>query len=104
MSFDPNNWEDVCFALCMECEETDNIWIDPKAALVAKYIKLYPHFEEDLLDFAAACRTESEMHRRHPPPEPTQEQVDAAVERAMRAFRRALRNVRRREARKARSD
>jgi hypothetical protein len=98
-AFDPNSWEDVCFAMLMETERVEDGFVDPTAQLIAKYIKLYPHFEVDLLDFAATCRTETAMLKKYPPPEPTQEELDSAVKRGMAVFRKALRNVRRREQR-----
>lgn len=87
------DWDDVCFAMVEECEITDNPdegFLPPSAALMDKYCRLYPEWAEDLLDFAATCRTVDFWAKKYPAPEPTKKEIDRAVQRAMRIFRAAL--------------
>lgn len=93
--FDPNSWDDVCSAMCMECAPEPDGFEDPSPELVARYAKEYPHFADDLIDFAATCRSERALLKKYPPPEVTQEQLDAAVKRAMILVRKAVRKMRR---------
>lgn len=97
--FNPHDWDDICFAMCMECEtDADGVFLDPPEEIVAKYCKNFPHFADDLVDFAATCRTERRLALKFPAPPLTQEQLDGAVKRAMVIFRKALRNAKRRKA------
>lgn len=88
------DWETVCWDMVMECEPSDDPiegFKAPSSELIHKYCILYPHFADDLVDFAATCRTEAFFLKKYPPTEPTEAEVKSAVERAMKAFRNALR-------------
>jgi len=97
-TFNPNSWDDVCSEMCMECAPEPDGFEDPPVGLVARYIKEYPHFADDLIDFAAACRSERALLKKYPPPEVTQEQLDADAKRAMILARKITRKVRQQKA------
>lgn len=90
-------WDDVCFAMIMECEPSDfpdeGGFAPPSAGLVAKYCRLYPQFADDLVDFTATCITMDFLAKKFPAPEPTKAEVDRAVRKSMRIFRSALRKA-----------
>lgn len=97
-------WDDVCWDMVMECEPSDDPmegFKSPSSELVAKYVRLYPQFAEDLIDFAATSRTMDFFAAKYPAPEPNQEQIDRAVKRAMHAFRTALRRRKKQETKNA---
>ena len=90
-------WEDVCFAMCLECErdpDEPGEALPASAALVYRYIRRYPQFADDLIDFAATDQFMRLWVKLHPAPVPTQWELDAAVKRAMKNFERALRERR----------
>lgn len=75
----------------MRCEQTEDGFDPPPISLVAEFCQRYPMWESDLVDFAATCRTMDFWAAKYPAPEPTQEEIDRAVKRAMKRFRAALR-------------
>ena len=96
-TFNPNSWDDVCMAMVMECEPEPDGFEDPPYELAARYCRDYPHFSDDLIDFAATCRSERALLKKYPPTEPTQDEVDAAAKRAMVRFRLAMRRANRKK-------
>lgn len=89
-------WDDVCFEMVMECDQPDDPddgFLPPSAALVEKYCKLYPQWAEDFIDFAATCRTVDFWAKKYPAPEPTEAEINAPVQRAMKMVRAATRKM-----------
>lgn len=89
---DAAEWDDVCWELVMCCEpdETgDTGFLPPSAALIAKFCKLYPQWEERLIDFAASCRTMDILASKYPAAA-TDEEIQHYVRSSMKAFRAAL--------------
>lgn len=90
-------WDDVCWDMIMRCEPVADGFKPPSVELVAEFVRDYPQWAEDLIDFAATCRTMDFWAAKYPAPEPTQQELDAAVKRAMKVFRAACRRRRRKE-------
>lgn len=95
------DWDDACWQMILECEPNDDGFETPSLELVAKYCKLYPHLADDFTDFAATCRTEDFFVKKYPPPELTEADLKRGVQLAMKAFRKAMRNVKARKKREA---
>ena len=86
----PGAWDDICWEMVTRCEQTDDGFAAPASTLVAEFCKRYPDHADDLVDFAATCRTMDFMAAKYPAPEPTDAELKKGVARAMRAFRAAL--------------
>ncbi len=87
------SYDDVCWEMVMRCEQTEDGFEAPPIELVAEYAQRYPEHADELIDFAATCRTEDFMVTKYPLPEPDEVEIKRATDRYMRMFRKALRHV-----------